>query len=76
MDVEKLRRTVTDAKTLGSVIQRTRESRNLTRKQLAGVLKIPIIRVTEIEEGNPKASLVHTLAVLQKLRIIVELIER
>lgn len=75
-DVQKLRRTVADAVTLGSVIKRSREQRNLTKKQLAGLVKIPIIRLTEIEEGNPKASLVHTLLVLQKLRITVELIER
>jgi hypothetical protein len=75
-DFEKLRRLVGDAVTLGSVILRAREARGLSRKQLAGLLKLPMVRLKEIEEGDPKASLVNTLAVLSRLRIAVELIER
>lgn len=71
-----LRRTVADPATLGSVIQRTREAKNWDKKVLAKVLKVPAIRITEIESGNPKMDVVVLFKVLQKLGIIVELIER
>lgn len=75
-DTEKLRRTVSDLVTLGSVIQRSREQKNISKKDLARILKVPAIRLTEIEEGSPKANPVIMFAVLNKLRITVELIER
>ena len=76
VDNEKLRRTVADMKTLGSVIQRAREKKGLDKKVLAKVLKVPAIRITEIEAGDPKSNVQVLFAILAKLRITVELIER
>lgn len=75
-DVEKLRRVVGDAVTLGSVVQRVREQKNIDKKDLAKVLKVPAIRLTEIENGDSKMNVLILFAVLNKLRITVELIER
>jgi len=73
---DKLRRTVADAKTLGSVIQRSREQRKIEKKLLAKALNVPVIRITEIENGDPKMNIQVLFAVMNKLRIAVELIER
>lgn len=75
-DKEKLRRTVSDPVTLGSVIKRAREQKNFDKKVLAKIMKVPAIRITEIEEGNPKADTAILFALLYKLRITVELIEK
>jgi hypothetical protein len=75
-DVSKLRRVVSDEVTLGSVIQRRREQLNWDKKVLAKVLKVPVIRLTEIEAGNPKMDVSVLFKVLQKLRLTVEFIER
>jgi len=73
---EKLRRTVSDAVTLGSVIQRSREQRKIDKKTLAKVLKVPAIRITEIENGDPKMNIQVLFLVINKLRIKLELIEQ
>lgn len=70
---EQLRRTVADLKTLGSVIQRYREQKNLDKKTLAQVLKVPVIRITEVEAGNPKMSAPVLMGVLNALRLNVEI---
>jgi transcriptional regulator with XRE-family HTH domain len=75
-DVSKLRRVVSDEVTLGSVIQRRREQLNWDKKVLAKVLRVPAIRLTEIEAGNPKMDVSVLFKVLQKLRLTVEFIER
>jgi Helix-turn-helix len=49
---EKLRRLVDGPETLGSVIQRVREQKNIDKKTLAKILKCPAIRITEIERGD------------------------
>jgi DNA-binding XRE family transcriptional regulator len=75
-DTEKLRRTVNDPVVLGSVIQRRREQLNWDKKRLAADLGVPAIRLTEIEAGNPKASIQVLFKVLSRLKIAVEIIER
>lgn len=73
---EKLRRTVYDIKTLGSVIQRRREQLDWDKKRLAADLKVRPIRITEIEAGDPASDVVVLFKLLARLKIIVELIER
>lgn len=76
MHQEKLRRTVYDMKTLGSVIQRRREQLDWDKKRLAADLKVRPIRITEIEAGDPASDVVVMFKLLARLKIIVELIER
>jgi len=71
-----LHRGVTSFEQMGSVIQRQRESRNLTRKQVAAKLKFPIIRLTEIEEGRKEARAEILFAVLKELRLSLEVKSR
>lgn len=73
---EKLRRLVSDAQTLGSVIQRAREAKKIEKKDLAKFLKVPAIRITEIERGDAKVDINVLFQTLKALRINVELIER
>lgn len=68
-----LKRFVQDEKTLGSVILRYREQKNISKKDLAKSLKIPVIRLTEIETGNPKMNVTMLFMVLNKLRLTVEI---
>lgn len=68
-----LKRTVTDIQTLGSVILRYREQKNISKKDLAKMLKVPLIRITEIENGDPKLNPTILFAVLYKLRLTVEI---
>jgi len=75
-DNQKLRRVVHDYETLGSVIQRRREQLNWDKKRLANDLKVPIIRITEIENGNPAMSVAVLFKVLSRLKLTVEIIER
>lgn len=75
-DQQKLRRVVYDHITLGSVIQRRRLQLNWDKKQLAKDLKIPALRITEIEAGNPSMDVVALFKVLSRLKITVEVIER
>jgi hypothetical protein len=70
---EKLSRYVKSIEELGSVIQRYRESRGIDKKVLAKSLKIPAIRITEIEAGSPKASMKDTMAVLNALRLRIDI---
>lgn len=75
-DQEKLRRTVHDVKTLGTVIKRRREQLNWDKKRLAKDIGTIPIRITEIEESDPKMSVTVLFKVLARLKIAVELIER
>lgn len=68
-----LKRTVRDITTLGSVILRYREQKNISKKDLAKMLKVPVIRITEIEEGNPKMNAEILFNVINKLRLSVEI---
>lgn len=45
-------RLIKDAETLGTVLTRIREEKNLTRKQVGDRLKVRPIRIKEIEENN------------------------
>lgn len=74
--LEKLSRTVRDIETLGSVIKRMRETKNWDKKVLAKKLNVPIIRITEIEESNPKMNVEVLFKVLQALRLTLNLSER
>jgi hypothetical protein len=71
-----LHRGVTSFEQLGSVIQRQRETRKLTRKQVATKIKVPIIRVTEIEEGRKEARVDVLFAVMKELRLSLEVKSR
>ncbi len=73
---EKLRRTVRDMKTLGSVVKRYREQRQIDKKVLAKVLNIPVVRITEIENGDKNVSVHILFVVLNKLDLMVELTGR
>jgi hypothetical protein len=66
---EKLRRTVSDTETLGSVIKRAREAKGIDIKILAKRLKVPAVRLKEIEEGNPKMDVGVLMHVIYALRI-------
>ena len=72
---EKLRRTVGDVETLGSVVQRTREIKKIDKRALAKSLGVPAIRITEIERGDAKIDVVVLFKLLSVLRIKVELVE-
>jgi hypothetical protein len=71
-----LHRAVTSFEQLGSVIQRHRESKNITRKQVATKIKVPIIRITEIEEGRKEAKAEVLFAVVRELRLSLEIKSR
>lgn len=45
-------RLIRDSETLGSVLERVRTDKNLTRKQVADKIKARPIRIKEIEENN------------------------
>lgn len=75
-ETEKLRRLVHDPQTLGSVVQRAREARKIEKKDLAKSLKIPAIRITEIERGDQKIDVSALFKVLHALRIKVELVQQ
>lgn len=75
-DTEKLRRTVHDEVVLGSVIRRRREQLNWDKTRLAKDLKVPAIRITEIERGDKKVDISVLFKLLHRLKITVEMIER
>lgn len=70
---ERLRRVVPDMKTLGSVVRRYREQKNIDKKTLAKALNIPVVRITEIEEGNKEVKADVLFKVLNKLWLSVEI---
>lgn len=71
--LEPLVRYVNTMKELGSVVQRYRESLNIDKKVLAYRVKLPIIRITEIEEGSSKSSVENMMKVLAALHLKVSL---
>lgn len=74
--VGKLSRTVRDLETVGSVVTRMRIQRKMEKKDLAKRLKVPTIRITEIEEANPDMRVDILFRALDALRITVNLTER
>lgn len=76
VDVEKLRRTVFDEEVLGSVIRRRREQLGWEKSRLAKDLKIPAIRITEIENGEKKIDVNALFKLMHRLKLTVEIIER
>lgn len=76
VDVEKLRRTVHDEEVLGSVIRRRREQLGWEKARLAKDLKVPAIRITEIENGEKKIDVSVLFKLMHRLKLTVEIIER
>lgn len=73
-EYESLTRYVSDVKELGSTIKRHRETLKLDKKTIATKLKVPIIRITEVEEGSPKASISILFKILEVLKLRVSVI--
>lgn len=73
---ERLSRVIHDEKVLGSVIKRFRESKKIDIKVLAKILKVPVIRLNEIEEGKPNPDVSVIFKVLNYLRLNFTLTER
>jgi DNA-binding XRE family transcriptional regulator len=67
-------RLVGDVATLASVLERARESRGKTKKQVAEALKVRPIRITEVEEGRPEASLEVVFKLVRYYRMKVQLL--
>jgi hypothetical protein len=67
------KRAVPDLQTLGSVIERRRLQYNLDKKILAKKMKVPAIRITEIEAGNPNMNMDVLFRLLFELRLTFEL---
>lgn len=73
---EKLKRSVWDMKTLGSVLQRRREQRNLDKKFVASKIKTSVIRITEIENGSPASDVKTLFNLIHFLHLNVEITEK
>lgn len=74
--IDKLSRTVRDLATVGSVVTRMMIQKKTDRKALAKRLNVPIIRIKEIEDGNPDMRVDILFRALDALRITVNLTER
>lgn len=74
--VDKLSRTVRDLGTVGTVVTRMMIQRKTDKKLLAKRLNVPIIRITEIEQGNPDMRVDILFRALDALRVTVNLTER
>lgn len=72
---EQLVRYVKNFKELGSVVSRYITARSIDKKMLAKSLKIPVIRITEIEQGSPKASAHTLMLVLNALMLQINISE-
>lgn len=73
---EKLNRVVSDTTTMGSVLKRMREERGWSIEYLAKKLKVPQIRIKEIERGEQNIRLDILLSALYLVGIRVILQER
>lgn len=73
---EKLNRIVGDAETLGTVLQRMREDRKWSVRKLSEHLKVPQVRIREIEEGHPNANLNLAIKALYAVGLRMILRER
>lgn len=73
---DRLNRKVSDAAELGSVIKRHRELKGVTLKQVADVLRVPQVRIREIEEGERGVSLGLTINLMRVLRMELVVSER
>lgn len=76
VDVSKLRRTIYDEEILGSVIRRRREQLGWEKSRLAKDLKVPAIRITEIENGEKKIDVNALFKLMHRLKLTIEIIER
>lgn len=70
---ERLVRYVTDLKELGSVISRYMETKKIDKKLLAKKLKLPVIRITEIQNGSAKATAYNLMLILNELHLRIEI---
>ena len=66
---ESFTRYVSSFEELGSVVERVLKQKGLDKRNLAKVLKVPAVRITEVLEGNPKASPVVLFKILNALHI-------
>ncbi len=73
---DKLMRVVGDVETLGSVLQRMRLDKGWSLQRLASHLKVPVIRLKEIESGSITARIDITIAALYAVGIRVILQEK
>lgn len=70
---DKLSTSVSSWDAVGEVVRKYREAKNIDKKMLAKALKIPAIRITEIEAGDPNVKLGTLFKVLDSLKITVTL---
>lgn len=66
-------RYVKTQKELGSVLKRQREQLGIERKWLAEKLKVPMIRITELENGDKDASLEVLIKLLPLIKLQITL---
>lgn len=58
---------------LGEVVRKYREAKHIDKRMLAKALKIPAVRITEIENGDPAVKMGTLFKVLNALHINVTL---
>lgn len=73
---ETLKRAITDIETLGSVMLRRREALGIDKKILAKKMKVPAIRITEIERGDKKMDADVLVKLFWELHLSFELTEK
>lgn len=73
---EKLHRVVNNLDTLGSVLARMRQDKGWSVQRLAAHLKVPQIRIKEIESGEKSARMDIAFAALHAVGVRVVLQER
>lgn len=71
---DKLNRVVGDTDTFGSVLARMREDKGWSIARLAAYLKVPQVRIREIENGDEKARMDIAFAAMRAvgLRVVVQ----
>lgn len=73
---EKMVRLAGDPSTVGSVISRMRQERGWTVQRLAAYLKVPQVKIVEVESGKPGARLDVAMAALRALGVSMVLQEK
>lgn len=73
---ETLKRAIPDIDTLGSVLLRRREALGIDKKILAKKMKVPAIRITEIERGDKKMDADVLVKLFWELHLSFELTEK
>lgn len=66
---DKLTRTISNTKTLGSVIQRLRTDKGFTQEQLAKYTKVPVAELSRIEDGEQVVNMAVLLRVIAGLKV-------